>query len=645
MRPIKRVPCPRRRADPPDPKPRGLLGAGVSLAAAGLAVAAVLPSLGGGFIYDDVPVIPENPSIQRLSNLPKLLTSGVWEYSGLARNNLFRPGQMVTYLIDWNLAGPNPLAFRLHLLAYHLFACLLVLALARRWTASGWSAAAAGLLFAIHPAHVESASWICGVPDAAMTLFVLGALVSLMEAELLPAGTARSLWLAAAGASGLTALMFKEVSAVLPALWLLIVLSWPAGPRGAHQTGGAVSKHHPRSSSLATYLPGAIVLACAGLVYVVWRLAALGGFVPLSSVNARPLTTAQLALNASWAFAWSLWRLVFPAFLTVDSAYQPATSIADPRVAAGMIACLFFFGAVALLWRRGERIAATALLWIPASLLPVLNANWISRSMVAERYLYLPSVGFCVAAGIAAARLARRRRRLAEALVAVLVLAGLARSTARALEWRSNLSLFSAEVSRQPANGYLRFWLGTGYREAGRLPEALEEYREAAKLDPSLELFSAVNGLPIAVATGEMTDAQAAEAYSRILEKGEHTHPKLYANLGIALLRSGRGPEAAEALKKAIQLDPNNSGAWAFYALAIGDSGDQRQRLVAARRASTLDPRNLQAQQVIALASISLGLWEEAAAAVEHSRQLGAPEEWCQRISTRIAKESSTGRK
>ena len=592
-----------------------------SLCVAVVAVAGVAPSLMGGFVYDDVPLLVQNPAVRGLSNLPRLATSGLWDFSGQGQGNFFRPGQMVAYVISYQLAGLKPLVFRLQLLAFHLTACLLVLAFLSRWTGSPRAALIGALLFAAHPVHVEATAWVAGVSDVGMTLFSLAALVAL-----LPAGDGPS-WrpgrVVAGAAFCLAALLFKEMAIILPALWCLVAISAP-GRRGS-------------STHRQPILGVAILLGAVCAVYMAWRISALGGAAPGSGFA--PLSTGGLLLNAPWALAWYLMKVVFPASLSVDPGFKPLGSLIDPRALAALGACAGLVVIFILLWRRGQRMAACALAWVPVALLPVLNLSWVSRSLVAERYLYLPSVGLCALAGIGLDTLAARRRPLARVvtvLVVGLALAGAARSAARAAEWRTNTTLFLAESSRRPDSGHLHFWLASGHKEEGRLDEARREYELAAKLDASVEAASAVNALPIAVARGEMTDLEAASRYADIAARTRHPIPQLYANLGIALLRGGKRSEAVAPLETATRLDPNNARSWAYYALALAGPGQQERRLEAARKAVALDPENLQAQQVLAVAAIEQGQWEEARSALSRSRALGAPEDWCRAMEGRM---------
>ncbi len=132
-----------------------------------------------------------------------------------------------------------------------------------------------------------------------------------------------------------------------------------------------------------------------------------------------------------------------------------------------------------LAWRRGRRVEAVGLGWIGIALLPVANLLFPVGILIAERTLYLPSVGLALAAGASLARLPMAKLR---PVVALLVLAGGVRSALRVPVWRDTLSVVKSELEDSP-NSFdgparmVRIYL------AAREPEkALSAYRVATSV-------------------------------------------------------------------------------------------------------------------------------------------------------------------
>ena len=144
-----------------------------------------------------------------------------------------------------------------------------------------------------------------------------------------------------------------------------------------------------------------------------------------------------------------------------------------------------------LLWRRA-RPASFALLWLLVTLAPMLNARWMANNVFAERYLYLPSVGFCWVAAWGAAQVWRARsphaagwrRGLALALAAIAALYA-ARTITRNRDWHDELTFCTRTLECSPDAYLIRVNLGKMYWDRGDARAAEREWREAYRLSPT----------------------------------------------------------------------------------------------------------------------------------------------------------------
>jgi hypothetical protein len=137
----------------------------VALAAAALLSAA--PGLGNGFVYDDVPIIVENPIVHELSLAPRVWTSGYWP-SGL----LYRPLAIQLFALEWAVGGGSPVVFHIVNTLLGLATAFLFWRLARRLLPP-WPAWVGALLFAVHPVHVEVVGNAVGQTELLATAFAL----------------------------------------------------------------------------------------------------------------------------------------------------------------------------------------------------------------------------------------------------------------------------------------------------------------------------------------------------------------------------------------------------------------------------------------------------------------------------------------
>jgi hypothetical protein len=142
-----------------------------------------------------------------------------------------------------------------------------------------------------------------------------------------------------------------------------------------------------------------------------------------------------------------------------------------------------------LLWRRGKRVEALGVVWIGVALAPVANLVFPAGVLVAERTLYLPSAGLALAAGAGLSawrvRAGTQARRLGDAAAALIVVAGGVRTALRVPVWESTTSVYQSVVRDSPRS-YFGPLIAGGYAVTeGRLTDALEAYRRAARILPT----------------------------------------------------------------------------------------------------------------------------------------------------------------
>jgi hypothetical protein len=427
---------------------RSLLPAALVALAAWFATA---PALDGSYVYDDALYVVENPAV---TGDAALWTSPL----GHPRQGLWRPLTVLSFRLQWNGASDaRPLLLGNVLL--HVAASLLAMLLARRLGLGRTAALVAGLIFAVHPVHAESVAWVTGRAELLATVFVLLGWMAWLSNGL-PAAVGCVAAVALAGLS-------KENALMAPALFLAgdLVLRRRRVPWG-------------RFAALA-------ITACG--VFAA-RLSALPQLMPADG----PFTQTDLggrcvvALNI---LGTALRLLVWPQDLRIE--YQRHEFLlADPWNLAAAAALV---GLVIWLWNR-RRTLALGLTLIPLALFPVLNLLPIGEAF-AERFLYLPSVGLCLAAG--ALFELRARQELASgrglgpsvAVVLLILLAALPACRSAVAVFRDDLSLWRHAARIAPDLPLVRYNLGLFLDRAGQhLPEDRDHPGCIAELRASLEL-------------------------------------------------------------------------------------------------------------------------------------------------------------
>ena len=168
-------------------------------------------TLSYGFVWDDHFLIGDSYFVRHWSALPKIFTSHFW--AGHADWKMYyRPLINVTYLVDYHLWGLAPLGYHLTNVITHVAVSLAVLWICSLLLKDWLTGFVAALVFALHPVHSQSVSFIAGRTDLVCTLFVLVAF------GLYHRWRTSGRWPAYAGSAlaFLAALLSKEVAVMLP---------------------------------------------------------------------------------------------------------------------------------------------------------------------------------------------------------------------------------------------------------------------------------------------------------------------------------------------------------------------------------------------------------------------------------------------
>src|SRR6266496_3930377 len=180
-------------------------------------------SLSGAFVFDDTKQIAGNPALRSWNNIARAFTSDVWAFQrGTLTKDIpppyYRPLFTVYLTINYQLFELWEPGWHLMNLLVHTGATVAVYFLLKRLSGDRVIAAIAALIFGLHPAHVESVSWISGIPDPLAALFFVPSLIWYLRYR---TEGRKGFLVASVIAYGLSALC-KETPLVLP----LVFIAW-----------------------------------------------------------------------------------------------------------------------------------------------------------------------------------------------------------------------------------------------------------------------------------------------------------------------------------------------------------------------------------------------------------------------------------
>ena len=471
---VAAVPAPRstmspERAHAPTRRDLGI-GFALALIAAGL----FLNTLRGEFVYDDEKQIIENPYIQIPAYYGRALVSDFWAFRGGAsrdRPRYWRPTLIVWFIANHAMFGLHepPVGWHVGNIVLHAIATLFGYLLLRRLLIPVALAAAAGLLFAVHPVHTESVAWISGSADLLLTVLLLGSLLvigrGLSRAD---GGRVPLPFLAAAIALYVIAQGAKEVAifhAVLVALFVVAV-----DPNDEGRTRRAVM----------TAVPFAVV----GVVYLVVRRVVLGPGGQHVWGDGQPMI---LLSTAPALGAFYLRQILMPIELGPGYPLRPITDPGFTTVFVPALVCL-----LAAVWtlyecRRDSRARFLVAMFV-LILAPAGNIRaFIPEHIVHDRYLYLGFLGVLV---LAASRVLQRWTLRADAVVlcaAIIVALPLTYRTWHYNRvWMNNLALWATGIKSDPTSALAHSQYAVYLIEADRPEEAIASFDTAIEIRPRI---------------------------------------------------------------------------------------------------------------------------------------------------------------
>ncbi|HXM34679.1 MAG TPA: tetratricopeptide repeat protein, partial [Pyrinomonadaceae bacterium] len=481
-------------------------------------------SLSGAFVFDDTKQIAGNPALHTWNNIFRAFTSDVWSFQrGTLTADIpppyYRPLFTAYLTINYQIFGLWEPGWHLMNLLVHTTATVLVYYLLKRLSGDQLIALLAALIFGLHPAHVESVSWISGIPDPLAALFYVPSMIWYVRYR--EEGDRK--WLAASVAAFGLSVLCKETPLVLP----MVLGVWEL----AREKG---EKNWPaRVKTIIRQLAAYAIVAAA---YLVLRFSVLGRISWKHPFMAR-VPDSAIWMTVPYVFANYLKHLIAPFHLSLIYGTSFITSGADPRFLLP-VGLLLGLGCVLWIYRRklsGQVWVAIALIVGP--ILPVLNLKVFHYEyIIQDRYLYLPSIGFCYLIAILILQLARKRASLAVVISVTILLAFGGSTILQNRVWHDPVALWQRATYYSPNSWSTHYNLGLAYLGLKQYQPARTELLEAKRLDPD--------------------------------------KANVFNNLALAQAGLGHADEAITNLKVALALDPRLLEAHNNLGALLYDKGD-----------------------------------------------------------------------
>ena len=521
------------------------------------------PSLKNGFAYDDEAQIEQNPYIKSLIFLLRAFTSCLWEnHLPQCRDyaDYYRPLQTISYILTYFISG-NPSFFHFINIVLYIIACYLIFLFLEKILDKKLAVFLALLIFLIHPIHSEAVIWIASVPELLFSIFSISLFLIYFSKN------RHKNWLAPV--FFFLALLSKETAAFLP----LAIITYDY----------LFKQKKIDWSYLREYWRYLLFF----VIYLLLRINAIGVFRQYSDTGEiYAIKFKDSVIRTILAFGEYLKKIFWPFPLNPFMPFELIRNLGEPIFIFNLFLIASFLALFVWGIFRKDKIVIFSLGLYFLFLFPAFAAlNLTGTNIIAERYLFLPSLGFAILLGYWLEKLFSWSNKFFKLFLraALLIIFAFSAYSAYAQNsvWQSSKILYDYIHKVNIARGYpadvTTLNLALIYEKEENAAEAEKLYREII-------------------------------ANTREVPTASH---RAYNNLGVIYFKEGRVDEAIELFKKAIAVVPRHKSAYANLGIAYLEKGDFLSALENSIKALEIDPKYQTPQLALAKLYSSATIWAE----------------------------------
>jgi Flp pilus assembly protein TadD len=486
--------------------------------------------------WDDEEYLVGNPLIQNPSWFSaKRFITEVLEPSSV--RGAYSPVTMISQMLDYALGGrvTNLRSFHRTSLILHVCNTALVIVLCYQLFGCVWPAAMAGMLFGIHPLTVGRITWVTERKTVLAAFFALWCLIIYVHY------THRRSWKVYGFCLSMyvLSLLSKPTSVPLPAVMLLLDY-WPL-------------RRFDRRAVLEK-LP----FFAIGTISFVISYISFSRTAPI--ITTGEIGVMRLAKILCHNIIFYLYKIFRPINLSLFYPFPKPLSLSNPMVLAGVIGtCLLIV--LLVVSRRWTRALLTGWLIFFVAILPTMGLIGFSDVIVADRFVYLPSIGFLLILSWAFSRLwqsskvsgrFRPQRIIVFLVAAILAVPEIICTRSYLAHWKDSESHFRYMQRLAPDSEKINQDLGLVLARQGKFDEAITYFSQALQLKPNFQ--------------------------------------KAHTSLGVMLAQRGDLDEAVFHLVKAVQLKPEDDAAQYNLGLVLEQKGEFEGAIIHYKESLRLKP-------------------------------------------------------
>lgn len=526
-----------------------------------LAFISFINTLTHGFVFDDEIFILKSPFIQDWRNLFSIFSADYLKHPWDSLD-VNRPLMVISLILDFSIWGFNPIGYHLTNLALHVASSIVLLYLLNFIFSDVKIPFIAAILFAIHPIHIQAVNAINFREDLLVTLFYLTSLGCFISG--INSNNDRSS-LVLSVLFYLLALLSKEMAITLPIICFLYMRVWK------------------RTSSPKWVFMGYII---ATAFYFLFYLYAQQFYGVAVSYNE---SLIERIYGAMVIFGRYIWLHLFPISLIADYDDRLFFTFDFANTLSVIFAATLMFWAFYRLTFKPASIFFW-LGWFFITLSPVMNIVPILNP-IAERYLYLPSVGFLTTIAIGLGYLLDKKRRVFSLMVIVALLL-LVLTINGNMVWKDEYSLWHDTLKKVPENANAHKQIGLLYLEKNRFEDAKKHFMYALKFAPNNPVFKgSVHGNLGAVYMKSSQYIKAHEEFQAAVKLDPENY-EAHTNLGVLYARDFEYDKALIELEAALKLKPNGDAVNYILGTVYAKTGRKAKAYSAYNKALELNSNN-----------------------------------------------------
>ena len=544
------------------------------------------PALHGGWQWDDDVLVTDNAVVHEPSGLWK-----IWFEPGLLVD--YQPPTISVFWLQWQLWRDDTLGYHLTNVFLHILSALLVWRLlSKLGLRLAWLG---GLIFAVHPVQVESVAWIAELKNTLSLPPFLMAMSAWIDYE--ERGKSRDYFLALG--LFLAAMLCKPTMVMFPVM-ILLYAWWKRDRIGWNDVKASA--------------PFFGVSLALGLV-TIWFLQhhAIGEDpVPMGGLFSR-LACAGL----SFSFYFS------KCFLPVGLLPIYPRWVVDPPTLTQFLPWPVLLAAICWMWTKRRTWGRHLLLGLGfflinlAPFIGLNTASYMAYTWVMDHILYIPIIGligiFVAGLGEVEERLSASMRLGSIGLVAVLLTLLSFKSQSYAALYVNSETLWTYELQHNPEASIAYGNLGTALMKAGRLADAIEQFKQVLRIQPH-DAGTRNNLGNLLLQTGQ--PAGAMEQFEEVL-RFKPADSVTHYNFGNLLFQTGKIPEAIAQFEEVLRIEPDNALARNNLGNALQQAGRLSDAMEEYKEVLRIDPDNALAHYNLGGALQQAGQWQAAIAQYE----------------------------